>query len=78
MYGELRRSLAMIYAPQMLDVKNIFAVLCVSLLALQPLQPLINYKFLKDFCCFSYQKVLFSVINDAMASSPQGGAVIDS
>ena len=27
--GELRRSIAMIYAPQMLDDKNIFAVMCV-------------------------------------------------
>ena len=60
----------------MLDVKNIFAVLCVSLLALQPL---INLKFFYiDFCCFSNRNVLFLAINDAMASSPQGGATIDS
>ena len=58
----------------MLDVKNIFAVLCVSLLALQPL---INLQFFYiDFYCFSNRKVLFLVINDAMASSPQGGATI--
>ena len=60
----------------MLDVKNIFAVLCVSLLALQPL---INLKlFYIDFCCFSNGNVLFLAINGTMASSPQGGATIDS
>ena len=60
----------------MLDVNNSFAVLFVSLLALQPL---INLKlFYIDFCCFSKRKVLFLAINDAMASSPQGGAAIDS
>ena len=31
-----------------------------------------------DFRCFSNQKVLFLAINDAMASSPQGGAAIES
>ena len=57
----------------MLDVKNIFAVLSVSLLALKPL---INWKFLyKDFCCFSEINVFVLAINDAMASSPQGGAI---
>ena len=60
----------------MLDVKNIFAVLCVSLLALQPL---INLElFYIDFGCFSDGNVLLFAINDAMASSPQGGATIDS
>ena len=34
--------------------------------------------FYIDFCCFSDRKVLFQAINDAMASSPQGGAIIDS
>ena len=34
--------------------------------------------FYIDFCNFSNQKVLFLAINDAMASSPQGGAAIDS
>ena len=34
--------------------------------------------FYRDICGFSNQKVLFSAINDAMASSPQGGAAIDS
>ena len=54
----------------MLDVKNIFAVLCVSLFALKPW---INLKFFHlDFCWFSNRNVLFSAINDAMASSPQG------
>ena len=58
----------------MLDVKNIFAVLCVSLLALQPLM---NLKFFYiDFCSFSNKNVSFSAINDAMASSPQRGAAI--
>ena len=35
-------SIAILYASSMLDVSNIYAVLCVSLLALQPL---INLKF---------------------------------
>ena len=34
--------------------------------------------FYIDFCCFSYKNVLFLAINDAMVSSPQGGATIDS
>ena len=34
--------------------------------------------FYIDICCFSNQKVLFLAINDAMVSSPQGGAAIDS
>ena len=34
--------------------------------------------FYIDCCCFSNQKVLLLSINDAMASSPQGGAAIDS
>ena len=34
--------------------------------------------FYIDFCCFSNQKVLFLAINDAIASSPQEGAAIDS
>ena len=56
--------------------RNIFAVLCVSLLALQPLM---NLKFFSlAFCCFSNRNVLFLAINDAMASSPEGGAAIDS
>ena len=59
----------------MLDVKNILTILFVSLLALQPL---INLRFYIDFCCFSNRKVLFLAINDAMASSPQGGATISS
>ena len=60
----------------MLDVKNTSAVLCVSLLALQPLT---NLKFFyKNFVLFSNQKVRFLAINDAMASSPQGCAAIDS
>ena len=60
----------------MLDVKTIFAVLCVSLLALQPL---INLKFFYlNLCCFSNRNFSFLAINDAMASSPQGGATIDS
>ena len=61
----------------MLDVKNIFAVLCVSLLALQPLINL-QFFFYIDFCCFSDRNVLFLAINDAMASSPQRGATLDS
>ena len=75
--GELRRSIAILYAPLMLDVKNLFAVLCVSLL---DLQPSINLKFFLyiHFCCFSIQKVLFLAINDAMASSPQEGTALDS
>ena len=32
--------------------------------------------FYIDFCCLSNQKIL--AINDAMASSPQGGVAIDS
>ena len=60
----------------MLDVKQVFAVSCESLLAKQPL---INLKFFYiDFCCFSDINVSFLAINDAMASSPQGGATIDS
>ena len=67
--GELRRSMAILYTPWMLEVKNIFAVLCVSLLTLQPL---INLKFFNiDFCCISNQKVFFLAIDDAMASYPQ-------
>ena len=34
--------------------------------------------FYIDFCCFSNQKVLFLAINDAMASSPEESAAIDS
>ena len=34
--------------------------------------------FYIDFCCFSNQNVLFLALNDAMASSPQVGAAIDS
>ena len=60
----------------MLDVKDIFAVLFASLLALQPLKNL--QFFYIAFCCFSNRNVLFLAINDAMASSPQGGATIDS
>ena len=57
-------------------MSTFFAVSCVSLLALQPL---INIKlFYIDCCCFSNQKVLFLAINDAMASSSQEGAAIDS
>ena len=57
-------------------MSKIFAVLRVSLLALQPL---INGKFFYvDFCCFSDQKVLFLAIDDYMALSPLGGAAIDS
>ena len=60
----------------MLDVKTIFAVLCASLLALQPL---INFKFFYIYiCCFFNQKDLLLAVNDAMASSPQEGAAIDS
>ena len=33
--------------------------------------------FYIDFCCFLLKKVLFLAINDAMASSPRGGAAID-
>ena len=33
--------------------------------------------FYIEFCCFSNQMV-FLAVNDAMASSPQGGAAIDS
>ena len=61
----------------MLDVKNIiFAVLCVSLLALQPLINLEVFKI--DFAVFLIEMFSFLAINDAMASSPQGGATIDS
>ena len=59
----------------MLHVKKSFAVLCELLFALQPR---INFKFYIDFCYFSNQIVLFLAINDAMASSPQVGAAIDS
>ena len=60
----------------MLVVKNLLAVLCVSLLALLPL---INLQFFYiHFCCLSIQKVLFLAINDAMASSPQEGTALDS
>ena len=60
----------------MLDVKNIFAVLCVSLSALQPL---INLQFFTYiFAVFSNRNVSFFAIKDAMASSPQGGATTDS
>ena len=60
----------------MLDVKSIFAVLCVSLLALQPL---LNLQFFNNkFCCFSDRNVSRLAINDAMASSAQEGATIDS
>ena len=59
----------------MLDVENIFAA-CVSLSALPPL---INLKFFYiNICCFSNRNVSFFAINDAMASSPQEGATIDS
>ena len=34
--------------------------------------------FYIDFCCFSNRIVLFLVINDALASSSQGSATIDS
>ena len=34
--------------------------------------------FCINFCCFSNKNVSFLAINDAMASSPQGGATIDS
>ena len=34
--------------------------------------------FYIDFCCFSNGNVLFLAINDAMASSPQEGATMDS
>ena len=57
----------------MLDVSNILAVLCVSLLALQPL---LNLVFYIVYRCFSKRKVLFLAINDAMASSPHVGAAI--
>ena len=74
--GELRRSIAMIYAPSMLDVNIISAVLCMSLLALQPL---INLKFFTYiFAVFLIELFRFFAINDALASSPQGGTAIDS
>ena len=59
----------------MLDVQNIFAVLCASWLALQPL---INLKFFTKIFAVFQLKVLFLAMNDAMASFPQGGAAIDS
>ena len=34
--------------------------------------------FYIDVCCFSNRNILFLAINDAMASSPQGSATIDS
>ena len=60
----------------MLNAKNIVAVFCVSLLALQQLM---NLQFLHRFLLFFFnQKVLFFAIKDAMASSPQRTAAIDS
>ena len=34
--------------------------------------------FYINSCCFSNRNVSFFAINDAMSSSPQGGATIDS
>ena len=60
----------------MLDVKKLFAVLCVFLLALQPLMNL--QFFVHIMLLFSNQKVLFLAVNDAIASSPQEDTAIDS
>ena len=60
----------------MSDVENIFAVLCVSLLALQPLKNL--QFFYINFCCFSNRNVSFFAMNDAMASTPHRRATFDS
>ena len=57
-------------------MSKVFLLFYVSLFVLQPL---INLKFFYiDFCRFSNQKALFLAIKDAMASSPLGGAAIDS
>ena len=63
-----------------LDVgcQNIITVLCVSLtFGLTTVDKLEDFFYI-HFCCISIQKVLFIAINDAMASSPQEGAAIDS
>ena len=63
----------------MLDVKNICCCFMCVLVGLTTVESLINLKFFYvGICCSSNQKVLFLPINDAMASSPHGGAVIDS
>ena len=60
----------------MLDVKNIcccFLCVIVGLTTVDKLEV-----FYINFCCFSNKNVSFLALNDAMASSPWGGATIDS
>ena len=57
--------------------RKYFCGFCVSLLGLQATVDKLAV-FTKNVCYFSNQKVLFLAINDTMASSPQGGAAIDS
>ena len=74
--GELRRSIAILCAPLDVGCQKYFCCFMCVLVGLTTVDEL--EVFYIDFCCFSNQKVLFLAINDAMVSSPQGSAAIDS
>ena len=71
--GELRRSIAILYAGCQ---KFVCCFMCV-IFGLTTVDKLEVFFYI-HFCCFSIQKVLFLAINDAMASSPQEDTALDS
>ena len=73
--GELRRSIAKLCAPDV-GCQNYFCCFMCVLVDLTTVDKL--EVFYMDFCCFSNPKVLLLAINDTLASSPRGGAAIDS